>query len=490
MVLKWSQVCHSLPPLPPAQEIDRLWLPAVRGLAEKIIVLDDDPTGVQTVHSIPVYTSWDCGALKAILGDESRLVYILTNSRALTPDQTAAIHSRFGSDLMQIARKEDKTFLLISRSDSTLRGHFPVETQALFEALGGHAAIDGEVIVPCFFEGGRITFKDVHYLREGDDLVPAAETEFAKDPTFGYGSSDLKAWVEEKTAGRYPASGVTSISIEHLRKADLDFLAGQLMAVADFNKVIVNAIDPADLKVFVAALVRAIRNGKRFLFRTAASFVQMIGGISAKPLLTTEALYPEGRSPSPGLVVVGSYVHKTTRQVERLREIPRMAFIEWDVTQASTDHGLSQEAARVTQAVESAFASEMDACVFTTRSYHSDPDGPGSKEKGLLFSARVSEGLHRSLLGIQSRPGFLVAKGGITSSDIGVKTLGVKKAMVLGQIRPGVPVWALGPESRFPGLPYVIFPGNVGDEWTLHRVVEILRGETKRSDQLSVFNNQ
>jgi uncharacterized protein YgbK (DUF1537 family) len=477
MILSWHQLCDTLRPPPHAEEIDRIWVSAVRGLAEKIIVLDDDPTGVQTVHSIPVYTSWDYRALKAILADESRLVYILTNSRALTLDQTTALHRRLGSDLLQSARQEDKAFLLISRSDSTLRGHFPAETQALFEALGGHAAIDGEVIVPCFFEGGRITFEDVHYLIEGDVLVPAAETEFAKDPAFGYESSDLKAWVEEKTAGKYPASGVTSISIEHLRKADLDFLAGQLMAVADFNKVIVNATDPADLKVFVTALVRAIRNGKRFLFRTAASFVQIIGGIAAKPLLTTEALYPEGRSPSPGLVVVGSYVHKTTRQVERLREINNMAFIEWDVTQAVIDHELRQEAAKVTQAVESAFASGMDACVFTTRAYHTEPDGDRRKGNGLLFSARVSEGLHRTLVGIQSRPGFLVAKGGITSSDIGVKTLGVKKATVLGQIQPGVPVWALGPESRFPGLPYVIFPGNVGDEWTLNRTVEILRGQ-------------
>jgi uncharacterized protein YgbK (DUF1537 family) len=319
--------------------------------------------------------------------------------------------------------------------------------------------------------------RDVHYVREGDALIPAAETEFAKDPTFGYGSSDLKAWVEEKTAGKYPARAVTSISIEQLREADLDFLAGQLMAVTGFNKVIVNAVDPADLKVFVAALVRAIRNGKRFLYRTAASFVQMIGGITAKPLLTAATLYPEGRSSSPGLVVVGSYVQKTTLQVERLRELPDMAFIEWDVTQAVTEHRLVQESDRVARAVESAFDSGVDACVFTTRTYYSAPGVAPEKENSLLFSARVAEGLHRTLLGIHSRPGFLVAKGGITSSDIGVKTLGVKRAMVLGQIQPGVPVWALGPESRFPGLPYVIFPGNVGDEWALRRVVEILRGQ-------------
>jgi uncharacterized protein YgbK (DUF1537 family) len=27
---------------------------------------------------------------------------------------------------------------------------------------------------------------------------------------------------------------------------------------------------------------------------------------------------------------------------------------------------------------------------------------------------------------------------------------------------PGIPVWQLGEESRFPGMNYVVFPGNVG----------------------------
>lgn len=81
----------------------------------------------------------------------------------------------------------------------------------------------------------------------------------------------------------------------------------------------------------------------------------------------------------------------------------------------------------------------------------------------------------QSLVGrLTVTPAFVIAKGGITSSDVGTKALAVKKANVLGQIRPGIPVWQTGEESRFPSVPYVIFPGNVGDDSTLKEAVEIL----------------
>jgi uncharacterized protein YgbK (DUF1537 family) len=65
----------------------------------------------------------------------------------------------------------------------------------------------------------------------------------------------------------------------------------------------------------------------------------------------------------------------------------------------------------------------------------------------------------------------LIAKGGITSSDIATKSLKVKLAMVAGSILPGVPVWKLGEESLFPGMHYVIFPGNVGGDDALSLAV-------------------
>ena len=145
--------------------------------------------------------------------DKYKVIYILTNSRALTSIETQRLHKQLAMDLKQIALEEGKKFLLISRSDSTLRGHYPLETKTIYDELKKEEEIDGEIIIPFFLEGGRFTFNDIHYIKEGDVLVPIGQTEFARDSVFGYMSSNLKEWIEEKTAGQYPAA----VSYTHLR---------------------------------------------------------------------------------------------------------------------------------------------------------------------------------------------------------------------------------------------------------------------------------
>ena len=56
----------------------------------------------------------------------------------------------------------------------------------------------------------------------------------------------------------------------------------------------------------------------------------------------------------------------------------------------------------------------------------------------------------------------------------------MKRARVLGQLLPGVPVWELGDETKFPGLPYIVFPGNVGGPTALVEAVERLASKTMR----------
>ncbi len=472
--LRWDECIRHLPPAVSEEEIDAAWREALRELPGKIIVLDDDPTGTQTVHSIPVYTAWDADTLRQVFKDPSQVVYILTNSRALTTAQTQALHSRLARDLKRVAAEEGVRFLLISRGDSTLRGHYPLETRLLREALPDGKA-DGEILIPFFREGGRVTAGDVHYVREGDTLVPAGQTEFARDTTFGYAASNLKEWIAEKTGGEYAASRVVSIGLDTLRRRDIPAIAGRLRGVENFDKVIVNAVDETDLKVFVIGLAEALAQGKRFLFRSAASFVRVIGGVRPKGLLSRETLSAgEGACP-PGLVLAGSYVQKTTRQLEALRGLDRLVFVEWQVQEAQTEERLAAEVDRVARAVEEALADGSDVCVHTSRQYHRPSEQAATRDQDLAFSVRVSDGLVRVARRLHTAPGFLVAKGGITSSDVGVKGLAVKRAMVMGQVAPGVPVWKLGPESRFPGLPYIIFPGNVGDDQTLRQVVEALR---------------
>ncbi len=93
-----------------------------------------------------------------------------------------------------------------------------------------------------------------------------------------------------------------------------------------------------------------------------------------------------------------------------------------------------------------------------------------------MLANGIAEALSAIVQGLTVRPRFFVAKGGSTASDIATEGLGVRRAMVLGQILPGVPVWELGPETRFPGMAYVVFPGNVGEADGVARCLSLLRG--------------
>ena len=183
---------------------------AVADSGRKVVALDDDPTGVQTVHGVAVLARWDSEALAAELRNVAPLFFILTNSRALPEARAAALNREIARNLLDASRDTGVPFVVASRSDSTLRGHFPAETDALAAALGG---VDGVLICPAFIEGGRVTAGDVHFVRDGDRFVPAAETEFARDATFGYSAHTLPGWVEEKTHRRIRTAEVASLAL-------------------------------------------------------------------------------------------------------------------------------------------------------------------------------------------------------------------------------------------------------------------------------------
>lgn len=301
-------------PLPDASLVKRELTAARQGFARKIVVLDDDPTGVQTVHDVPVYTDWKPETLARGLSEEGTMFFVLTNSRGFTAEKTEQVHREIAENLVDASRKTRTPFLLLSRGDSTLRGHYPLETQALRQTLERCMPIhyDGEIIMPYFSEGGRLTIGNVHYVKMGEQLIPAGMTEFVRDTTFAYNSSDLSDWCEERTEGRYPASGVTVISLEELRTLSYSSIQQKLMEVKDFGKVVVNAADDLDVAVFVTALLRSIGAGKEFLFRCAAGLVRVLGDVDRRPLLTRAELRPDD-SKMGGLVIVGSHVKKNHR---------------------------------------------------------------------------------------------------------------------------------------------------------------------------------
>ena len=447
---------------------------ALTQLGRKIVVLDDDPTGVQTVHGVSVYTSWDEEALRAGFAEDNSIFFILTNSRGLSTMETAVVHADIAKTLCKVAADTGKDYILISRSDSTMRGHFPLETATLRETVEQNSAkrFDGEIIFPFFKEGGRYTMENIHYVREGDVLVPAGETEFAKDKSFGYTNSHIGAYVEEKTKGAFTQEGCTYISLADLRAFDVKKITEQLMAVTDFGKVIVNAVDYVDVQIFAIAFVRAVLAGKEFMFRSAAAVTKVLGGVADKPLLNRGDLI-EADNKNGGIVLVGSHVNKTTRQLELLKDCAQeVLFLEFNQHLVVTEAGLAPEVERVVALAEENIRAGKSVAAFTRRDrFDLDTE---DKDKQLAISVEISDAVTSIISKLQVRPSFIIAKGGITSSDVGTKALQVQKAQVMGQIKPGIPVWMTGSESKFPHMPYVIFPGNVGEEYTLRDIVDEL----------------
>lgn len=455
------------------QYVDSLLAKEIEQDNKTFVVLDDDPTGVQTVHDVPVYTNWEEDTIRRAFAEKNKLFFILTNSRGFTVEQTTKAHKEIADVVDMAAKEAGVEYVFVSRSDSTLRGHYPLETEILKENYEKHTGttIDGEILCPFFKEGGRFTIDNIHYVKYGDELVSANETEFAKDQTFEYSSLTMPEYVAEKTDGKYHAEDVTCISLKDIRSMDIFKIEEALMQVKNFNKIVVNAVDYIDLKIFSIALYRAMNKGKLFMFRTAASLVKVMGGVTDQPLLERSQMIVK-ETQNGGVIVVGSHTEKTTKQVEELKKLTDIEFIELDATLVTDEEAFEKEVQRCLRQEEECIKAGKTVCCYTTRSLIKADTG--NKEDELRLSVKISDAV-QSLVGrLEITPGFVIAKGGITSSDVGTKALKVIKANVLGQIEPGIPVWQTGEESKFPMTPYIIFPGNVGEVTTLREAVEKL----------------
>jgi uncharacterized protein YgbK (DUF1537 family) len=423
----------------------------------KVVVCDDDPTGTQTVHGIPVLTEWSEEVLCWELLGEHPAFYILTNSRSLTETAACRLAGELGANLCRASAATGVNIVPISRSDSTLRGHFPAEVDALAASLGktGHPYL----IIPFFLEGGRYTVDNVHYVQDGSTLVPAARTVFARDAVFGFASSELREWVEEKTKGGIRRAAVQVISLDDLRCGGPDRVAGILAAVPAAGACIVNAVSYRDMQVLVSALLTVEASGREFLYRTAASFVRTRIGLDHHTRLLPAERLTSGVH-GGGLFVVGSYVEKTGRQLAALLDEPGIVALEVRVEQLLDEHCRQVEIDSVSRQATEALSRGLDCVIYTSRRLVTGGDADSSLAIGKI----VSDSLIAIVGALAAQPRYLLAKGGITSSDVATRGLGVRRAMIIGQALPGVPVWQLGAESRYPGMPYIVFPGNVGSD--------------------------
>jgi uncharacterized protein YgbK (DUF1537 family) len=442
---------------------------SVAASGRTLVVLDDDPTGTQSVADLPVLTRWSVADFEWAFAQHAPAVYVLTNTRSLDPDEAEKRNRKVVRNALAAA---DGALGFVSRSDSTLRGHFPLEPEVIADELAQAAGVrtDAVVIVPAFPDAGRVTIGGTHYMRDGaGGLTPVAETEFAKDATFGFTRSRLAEYVEEKSGGRYAARDVLVLDLAVIRSgAVADVLAG----ASGGRPVVADIVTENDLRALALGLAEAERQGKTLLYRVGPPFVRGRIGQEVRAPLTAEEAFA-GRSPGAGggLVVIGSHVGLTTRQFDVLSaEHPSARVIELRVEKL-LDGGATAEIDAVVADVVAGLG-EGDVVLHTSRVLVRADTPDGSLRIARTVSAALVEVVRRTLS--QHPPRFVIAKGGITSSDVASEGLQIRHAIVRGPMLPGiVSLWEPvgGPAA---GIPYVVFPGNVGDDRSLLDVVRVL----------------
>ncbi|KKK12710.1 hypothetical protein AOCH_007439, partial [Aspergillus ochraceoroseus] len=428
----------------------------------RLVILDDDPTGTQTCHDIAVLTVWDIPALASELRNpaSARGFFILTNSRALPPPEVESLIRTICQNVAQAAKTTGVAVDIVLRGDSTLRGHFPLEADVAQSVFG---EVDAWILAPFFFQGGRFTIATCIMSRRGRGLF--------------------------LRVGRFRARRhlrLHSITIEDIRVGGPQVVCEKLLALSKDDGgggmvVIVNAAAESDMHVFVAGLLLAKAKGKRYIYRTGAAFVSSRLGIRSKPPITARDLdldlgldLPLARQ-TGGLILAGSYVPKTTAQLKILTdrrggETNQLAVIEVKVDELMASAARAERVVRdVVRETQRHLRAGKDTLVMTSRALVKGEDELSS----LAIGSKVAEALVGVLQGIEVRPRYIIAKGGITSSDAATKGLRIQRALVVGQAAAGVPLWRCDePTSRHRGVPFIVFPGNVGSESTLCELVE------------------
>ena len=444
-----------------------------------VIVLDDDPTGSQSVHDTPVLTRWDEPDLNWAFDQPGNGFFILTNSRGLNDAEARATMADVAGKIRRTASARGAGYTLIARGDSTLRGHYPLETDLLSgEAQAAGAPYDALILAPAYLAAGRVTVDDIHYVGTGASFVPVGQSSYAKDATFGFTASNLRDYVEEKTGGAVRAGNVVSISLDDIRTGGPDRVRDIILGCSNATPVVVNALDDADLDVVVLGILAAEARGAKVLARSGPSFAAARLGVTGREPLTHDEIFPAGSREGHGLVIVGSHVELTTRQVAHLRaELPDIDAVELDVPRLLDAATTDEELARCGDALVSALRNG-DALLASSRMQITGETGHSSLVIAQTVSAALISLTSRAVQ--EAPPAWVLAKGGITSSDVATDGLRIRRATVAGQLFPGiVSLWVNEGEDspELDGLPYVVFAGNVGNDETLADAVKILRGE-------------
>lgn len=441
---------------------------------ETLVVLDDDPTGSQTLSDVPLVMQWDVETLSWGFEQSKRVFFVLTNSRSMSEEQAAAINHEVMANLFTAAK--GRPFRLLSRGDSTLRGHFAAETGVLADEL--QARTDrtprSTIFCPAFPEAGRVTAGDVHWVEADGLLQPVGLSEYARDERFAYRNSRLTDWVIEVSGPRRPVS-VVSVGLRDIREGGPARVTGMLRSVAPGSVVIVNAVEDADLEVFVLGLLDAEAAGAGFVYRSGPSFARVRAGIAKRGGLDAAELRRRFSRRGPGLLVVGSHVTLTNVQVGRIGEDGGFAHFEMNVDRVLDAATRAEETGMLAAQAAEALGSGTDVLIQTSRKVRDGADESRRQVIGRTVSHSLSSVVRHVVS--EAPPAWVISKGGVTSSDVAVQGLGMQRAWMLGQVLGGTAsVWSATLEDRQnSGMPYAVFPGNVGTADSLAEAVRRMR---------------
>lgn len=419
------------------------------------VILDDDPTGTQAVADVPVVTVATPSVLSWAFETSPRGFFVLTNSRSL--DEWTMRETIRSIVIEVLYAAAGRPVVFVSRSDSTLRGHIVAEPEAIRSGIHafGLPVPPTTMLVPAFPRAGRVTRDGVHLLRGPDGEQPAHLSHYAADATFGYSTSHLPDLVIDRSAGALRPADVVVATPTHVEQAVRE----------DAAWIVCDAEDDDDLQAIVAATAAADPAGAQVIWRVGPGILPALLGLPASGEMPHVGEPPH----HGGLIVVGSHVAQTTRQLARLLDEPDTVLLTLDVDVLIDidDEGIDEIVAPLVSEAVAALATRH-VVIATERTLRSWDDS----DRSLAFARTVSSALVAVTRAVCARypVEFVVAKGGITSSDIVTRALGVERAIVRGRVGAGI-VWEPVDGRSLP--PVALVPGNIGDDDGL---VDAVRG--------------
>ncbi len=441
----------------------------------KFVVIDDDPTGSQTVYDCLLLLKWDCSTLAKGFESKSNLFFILANTRSLSENDAKLRIEEICKNLKNIiaSQASEEEIIFISRGDSTLRGHNFLEPSTINRCLG---PFDATFHIPAFIEGKRLTINGSHFV----DKTPINKTIFARDKIFGFETSNVKHLLFQKSKSQIKIGDIQNLllsQIEILNDEENNIVFKKLNNLINNKHVIVDIENYSQLKKF-SLVIKKLSRQKKFLFRTAASFISSISEKKSVPQAETffSSLRIRNKEKSflPGLIIVGSYVELSTIQLNNLLQINNCDPIELDVFEFFKITSLENNQKRrnflknkFLKEIRFSFDKGKTPVVFTSRKFMSL-----EYSEQFNFYNSLACFIAELVADLKYEIGYLILKGGITTNVILSNGLNADYVYLKGQIFTGISVvtYKLKNDEK---LPIVTHPGNIGTKDSLVNIWKV-----------------